>query len=67
MSVTARLPGGNTPGARAKTVPKSSDPSVRNKRNIAIKNPTTPTRLTRNALSPASALIRSLNQNPIKR
>ena len=67
MAVIAASPAVNAVGAWANTASKSSDPVCRKIRNIATRNPKSPIRLTTNALSPASALIFSLNQNPMSR
>ena len=67
IAVISAPAGGNTAGALANTVAKSSDPTRQKIRNIATRNPKSPMRFTMNALLPASALIFSLNQNPIRR
>ena len=60
-------PAGNAVAALGNTVPKSSEPVCQKINNIATRNPKSPMRLTMKAFLPASALICSLNQNPINR
>ena len=67
MAVTAGPPGVKSFGAWANSGWKSRDPVCAKIMSIATRNPTSPMRFTRNAFLPASALICSLNQNPISR
>src|SRR6185437_10239557 len=46
---------------------KSSVPRLANSRNMAMRKPVSPMRLTRNAFLPASAFTLSLNQKPTSR
>ncbi len=66
MVVISAPPNTNV-GATASSPRKSSVPKFANSRNIAIRNPKSPMRLTMNAFFPASALALVLNQNPINR
>ena len=67
MAVTTAPPYVNVAGAAANTVAKSSAPTLLNSRNIAMRKPKSPMRLTMNAFFPASAFSRSLNQKPMSR
>ena len=67
MAVISAPPTGTVAGSSRSTVAKSSDPTVVQIMNIAIMNPTSPIRLTRNAFLPASALALSSNQNPMSK
>ena len=67
IAVTAALPSGNRLRAFANTSVKFRLPACWKIRNMATRNPKSPTRLTMNAFLPASALICSVNQNPIRR
>ena len=53
--------------APANTTPYWSDPSAENIRNMAIKNPKSPTRLVTNAFLPALAAVSRSNQNEIRK
>ena len=67
MAVTTGPPVANAVAALGNTVAKSSDPVCQKISIMATRNPKSPIRLTMNAFLPASALIFSVNQNPISR
>ena len=67
MAVMTGPPTPKVVAAFGNTVPKSSEPVYQKINNMATRNPKSPIRLTMKAFLPASALICSVNQNPISR
>ena len=66
MAVTTAPPY-SSPAAAWAVPANVSVPVLANSRNMAIRNPKSPMRLTMNAFFPASAFAFSLNQNPMSR